>query len=432
MKKLRSLLISREARVGVIGLGYVGLPLSLAFARRGFSVTGFDVSKKVVASLARGRSHIPDVPNAALRKEIAGRRFRSSYRFTGLKKCDVIIICVPTPLRKSREPDVSYIQRACEAVLPNLRKEQLIVLESTTYPGTTREMVAPILEKSGLRLGKDFHLAFSPERVDPSNKTYGIENTPKVVGGMTRACTDSAALLYGQVVDEVVPVSDADTAEMAKLLENTFRAVNIGLVNEMALMCNRLGLDVWEVVGAAATKPFGFMPFYPGPGLGGHCIPVDPGFLAWKMKTLNFEPRFIELAEATNASMPAYTVGRVAELLNGAGKPVKGARVFVLGVAYKPDVNDVRESPALDVMTLLMSKGAKVTYHDPYVSSVKVAGKTMRSVKLTAGALKKSDITVILTAHRAVELGPVVKQARVVFDARNATSGMRRRNVHRL
>ncbi|MDE2292497.1 MAG: nucleotide sugar dehydrogenase [Elusimicrobia bacterium] len=423
---------SRRARVGVIGLGYVGLPLAMEFALKGFTVTGFDLDRAKVRGLSAGRSHIPDVPAASVADAVRRGRFRATDRFEALARMDAVVICVPTPLRKTKEPDLTFIVSACEALAPRLRKGQLVVLESTTYPGTTSELVRPLFEKRGLKAGRDFHLAFSPERVDPANKTYRIANTPKVVGGLTPACGRAAQALYGAVVERVVPVSSTEAAEMVKLLENTFRAVNIAMVNEMAVMCHRLGVDIWEIVAAASTKPFGFMPFYPGPGLGGHCIPVDPSYLAWKMKSLNFEPRFIELAATINSRMPDYAVERLTELLNERRRALKGSRILVLGAAYKPDVNDVRESPSLDVMKLLMDRGARVSYHDPYIPAVSVGPRRLRSAPLTEASLRACDAALILTAHRRVDYGLVLAHAPLVFDARNATAGRRRRNLERL
>lgn len=432
MASLKSKILDRTATVGVLGMGYVGLPLALEFAQKGFSVTGFEVNRERLEDLIRGKSYITDIPSKDLRAVLKAKLFRATDRFDALKRCDVVLICVPTPLRKTREPDNSYVYKACKDIKRRLHKGQLIVLESTTYPGTTREMAQPLLEETGLKVGRDFFLAFSPERVDPSNKTYRIENTPKVVGGITARCTELASLLYSQIVAEVVPVTSADAAEMVKLLENTFRAVNIALVNEMALMCNKLGIDIWEVVSAAATKPFGYMPFYPGPGLGGHCIPVDPAFLAWKMKSLNFEPRFIELAGAINSRMPDYTVRRMLELLNNRKKAVRGSRILLLGVSYKPGVNDIRESPALDVMKLLMDLGADVRYHDPHVPTLNFQGERMKSQKLTRATLMRADLVAVMTAHPNIDFDLVVSAARIVFDARNAINGTMRKNTFKL
>lgn len=423
---------SRRAQVGIIGLGYVGLPLAMEFAGKGLRVTGFDVDAGKVGGLSKGRSHIPDVPSRLVAAAVKDGRFKATARFDDLGKMDAVIICVPTPLRKTKEPDLTYIVSACEQVAPRLRKGQLIVLESTTYPGTTRELVLPMFEAKGMKAGRDFHLAFSPERVDPANRNFRIANTPKVVGGHTPSCSRAAQALYATVVEKVVPVSSTESAEMVKLLENTFRAVNIAMVNELAVMCQRLGVDVWEIIGAAATKPFGFMPFYPGPGLGGHCIPVDPSYLAWKMKSLNFEPRFIELAANINSRMPEYTVERLGELLNHSSRAIKGSRILILGAAYKPDVNDMRESPSIDVMKLLMDRGAKVSYHDPYVPTLSIEGRRLRSVPLTKAALKGSDAAVILTAHKGLDYGMVLANARLVFDARNALAGRKAGNLVRL
>lgn len=421
----------RTARVGVVGLGYVGLPLAVEFARAGFGVVGLEVSRERAAALRRGRSYISDVPS----REVAGLLQEGLLRVDAegreLARCDAVIICVQTPLRKSKEPDLSAIVAACGTLAKRLRRGQLVVLESTTYPGTTDEVVRPALESSGLKAGKDFFLAFSPERVDPGNAKWKIANTPKVVGGVDAASTRLACALYASIVRRVVPVSSAKAAEIVKLLENSFRAVNIALVNEMAQICDRLGLDVWEVVRAAATKPFGFMPFWPGPGIGGHCIPKDPQLLAWKMKSLNFEPRFIQLAALINGGMPEYTVSRVARALNEDAKALKGSRILVLGVAYKPEVSDFRESPALDVMHLLSESGAKVGYHDVFVPEAKAAGRVWRNRALTDAAVKAADIVVILTAHPAVDYARVCRLARRVFDARNATVGVKGR-VERL
>lgn len=431
MKTLEQKIRDGSAKIGIIGLGYVGLPLAMEFARKGHPVAGYDVDERRVRELMKGRSYILDVPSSELQEALKAGKFTASAQGDRLSSCDAIIICVPTPLRKTKEPDVSFILDAVREVAPRLRKGMLIVLESTTYPGTTREIALPIFEKRGLRVGRDFHLAFSPERVDPANPRFGVHNTPKVVGGITPACTRVSALLYGRVAQKVVPVSTAESAEMAKLLENTFRAVNIGLVNEMAQICHKLKLDVWEIIEAASTKPFGFMPFFPGPGLGGHCIPVDPVYLAWKMKAMNFEPRFIDLAGVINSSMPDFTVERVAELLNEDRRSLKGSRILALGMAYKPEVTDVRESPSFDVIKLLLERGATVQYHDPYVPQVDFEGRLMRSVPLTPKTLRAADAVVVLTAHKKVDYALVAKHARRVFDARNAMRGLKG-NVVRL
>ncbi|MFI5346831.1 MAG: nucleotide sugar dehydrogenase [Elusimicrobiota bacterium] len=410
--------------VGIVGLGYVGLPLAVEFARAGFRVTGIEASPARIGALKRGRSYIGDVPDAEIARLTKEGLFRVRPDGRELGRCDAVIICVQTPLRKSKEPDLSSVVAACETVSRTLRRGQLVVLESTTYPGTTDEIVRPILETSGLKAGKDFYLAFSPERVDPGNEKWNIVNTPKVIGGLNPASTKRAVALYSRIVRRVVPVSSAKAAELVKLLENTFRAVNIALVNEMAQVCDRLDLDVWEVVGAAATKPFGFMPFWPGPGIGGHCIPKDPQLLTWKMKSLNFEPRFIGLATTINGTMPDYAVARIARSLNEAGRSVKGSKILILGVAYKPGVSDYRESPALDVMHLLSREGAKLEYCDSFVPRAEAGGHVWRRRTLTDAAVKRADLVVILTAHTDVDYARVVRLARRVFDARNATAGL--------
>lgn len=417
----------KTAHVGVIGLGYVGLPLAVAFARRGFKVTGIEVYAPRAAALRKGRSYIEDVPSKELGALIRSGKLTIDDTGAGISRLDAVLICVQTPLRKTKEPDISNIVAACRTVAKRLKRGTLIVLESTTYPGTTREAVLPELEKSGLKAGKDFWLAFSPERVDPGNLKWKIENTPKVVGGVDARSTSLAVALYSSVISKVVPVSSATAAELVKLLENTFRSVNIALVNELAQICDRLGLNVWEVVGAAATKPFGFMPFWPGPGIGGHCIPKDPQLLAWKMKSLNFEPRFIELASTVNGQMPRYTAGRIAQLLNRDAKSVKGARVLVLGVAYKPGVGDFRDSPSLDIMHLLAEDGARISYHDPHVPRVSVGGRTWVSRRLTDAAVREADCVLILTAHEELDYPRIVRLSRRVFDARNALVGLKGR-----
>ncbi|MEK7233879.1 MAG: nucleotide sugar dehydrogenase [Elusimicrobiota bacterium] len=419
----------KSARVGVIGLGYVGLPLAVAFARRGFKVTGIEVYAPRATALRKGRSYIEDVSSKELGALIRSGAMTIDDTGAGIVKLDVILVCVQTPLRKTKEPDISHIVAACRTVAKLLKRGTLIVLESTTYPGTTQEAVLPEIEKSGLKAGKDFWLAFSPERVDPGNQKWRIENTPKVVGGIDASSTALAVELYSTVISKVVPVSSAGAAELVKLLENTFRSVNIALVNELAQICDRLGLDVWEIVAAAATKPFGFMPFWPGPGIGGHCIPKDPQLLAWKMKSLNFEPRFIELASTVNGQMPRYAVGRIARLLNADAKSVKDAKVLVLGVAYKPGVGDIRDSPSLDIMHLLAEDGAKISYHDPYVPRVSVGGRAWISRRLTDAVVREADCVLILTAHAELDYPRIVRLSRRVFDARNALVGLKGRIV---
>jgi UDP-N-acetyl-D-glucosamine dehydrogenase len=412
------------ARVGIVGLGYVGLPLAVEFARAGFSVVGVEAGAARAAALKAGRSYIGDVPDAEISRLVRSGAFDVRADGRALGRCDAVVICVQTPLRKSKEPDLGAVVAACREVAKYLRRGQLVVLESTTYPGTTEDVVRPELETSGLKAGRDFFLAFSPERVDPGNEKWTIANTPKVVGGLDAASTRLAAALYRRVVQRVVPVSSARAAELVKLLENSFRAVNIALVNEMAQVCHKLGLDVWEVVGAAATKPFGFMPFWPGPGIGGHCIPKDPQLLTWKMKTLNFEPRFIALATGINGGMPEYAAGRIARALNKDGKAVKGSRILALGVAYKPGVSDYRESPALDVMHLLSEEGAKVEYHDAFVPKAAAGGRIWRGRALNDAVVRDADLVVILTAHPGIDYARVCRLARRVFDARNATAGL--------
>jgi len=425
---VRSELLERirrhEAPVGVVGLGYVGLPVAVAFAEADFPVIGFDISRRVVDMLGSGRSHILDIDQDRVRRVVESGTLEPTTEFERMAEADALIICVPTPLSKTGDPDVSFIVDSTRSVREHLRAGQLVILESTTYPGTTRELVQPTLEESGLRAGEDFFLAFSPERVDPGNPRWHVENTPKIVGGLTGACHELAVALYGEVLDEVVEVSSPESAELAKILENTFRAVNIGLANEMAIIADRLGIDIWEVIDAAATKPYGFMRFHPGPGLGGHCIPIDPHYLAWKMKTLQYRTRFIELAAEVNAEMPRYVVARVTEALNEVEKSVRGSRVLLLGMAYKPNVDDTRESPALDILQLLLQKGADVAYHDPFVDEITLNGGRFESVALTEAELEEADLVVITTDHEAVDYRRVVDRAAIVVDPRHATGGL--------
>lgn len=423
---------NHKAKIGIIGLGYVGLPLAVEFADAGFSVTGFDVDPKKTKAINTGRSYILDIPQSRLAAAAKSKHLNATTDFGNLSKMDVIIICVPTPLRKTKDPDMSYIVAAVEKVRATLRKGQLIILESTTYPGTTRELVKQALEEKGFKVGSDFHLAFSPERVDPGNKSFGVKNTPKVVGGVTPRCTELAAALYGAIVSRVIPVSSPEAAEMIKLLENTFRAVNIGLVNEVALMCDRLGLDVWEIIDAAATKPFGFMPFYPGPGLGGHCIPLDPLYLSWKLKSLNFYSRFIDLASEINSNMPEHLVRKISESLNKFGKSIKGSKILVVGVAYKKDVNDTRESPALDVIELLEKRGGHVAYHDPFVPTLQVGPATFKSMALRPAILKKQDCVVITTNHSQLDVALLTQHSKLIVDSRNATKGVKSPKIVKL
>lgn len=415
----------RSAVTAVIGLGYVGLPLAVELCDAGFHVIGYDVSTRVVDLLMRGESHIQDVPASNVAKHVQSGRFVATTDAAKLNAADTISIAVPTPLAKTRDPDMSYVLSAAETIAAYARPGQLIVLESTTYPGTTRELLQPRLEAKGLTVGQDVFLAFSPERVDPGNPKYNTKNTPKVVGGITPACNEVATKFYSSTIDTVVPVSSPEAAELVKLLENTFRSVNIGLVNEMAIVCERLGVDVWEVIDAAATKPFGFMKFTPGPGIGGHCIPLDPHYLAWKMRSLNYKTRFIDLASEINSAMPDFVVEKIAHALNEDRKAVNGSRVLVLGIAYKRDIDDMRESPALDVMRLLEARGATVAYHDPFVPSFREDGHEASSVPLTKAELAKADAVVVVTDHTTVDYQMVVDHASLVVDTRNALSKVR-------
>lgn len=423
---------STAQSAGVIGLGYVGLPLLVEMARAGLRAVGFDVDPRRRREIASGQSPIEDIKSSDLGPLVASGALRVAEDWTALREADAVSICVPTPLRKSKEPDISFIHTAAETLAPHLRRGQLVILESTTYPGTTREIVLPILEATGLRCGRDFHLAFSPERVDPGNLVWPLTRIPKVIGGITPACTQRAAAFYGRIFETVHPVSSAEAAEMAKLLENTFRAVNIGLVNEFALACQRLGLDTWEVIRASATKPFGFMSFRPGPGIGGHCIPVDPQYLSWKMRLLNFTTRFIDLAEEVNAEMPRHVVQRLSMLLNDRGKALSRSRITVIGVAYKADVSDVRESPALDIIGLLLQAKAKVAYHDPFVPQIDVEGAALRSSPLTRALLRRSDAVIIITPHSDISVREICALAPLVFDTRGVTAGLDLPNVFRL
>ena len=410
----------RDALFGIIGLGYVGLPLAVELANAGFKVLGFDVSQRVVDSLNAGKSHIKDITDEQVRKVVSAGLFSATTDGSKLAACDAISICVPTPLSKFKDPDVSYIVAATDTVKKVLRPGQAVILESTTYPGTTREIMLPTLEATGLKVGKDFFLAFSPERVDPGNPVYQTKNTPKVVGGITDDCCRVVMALYRPAIDTLVSVSTTEAAELVKLLENTFRSVNIGLANEMAIVCDKLGVDVWEVIEAAATKPFGFMKFLPGPGLGGHCIPIDPHYLAWKMRGLNYKTRFIDLAGELNTEMPVFWVRKVADALNNAGKPTRGSSVLIVGVAYKRDIEDIRESPALDIIKLIEASGAKVSYHDPYVPEFVEDGHRLSSVPLTKAAIEAADCVVIVTDHTSLDYQLIRRHAKVVVDTRNA------------
>ncbi len=418
---------NRSAKVGIIGLGYVGLPLAMVLARAGFKVTGLDISTTKVKLLNGGKSDIDDVPNEAVKSAVKAGKFEATTDPRKMAKMDTISICVPTPLSKTKDPDVSYILAAMDSIKANLKKGTLVVLESTTYPGTTEDLILPLLQENGRTVGKDFFLAFSPERVDPGNAVYTTANTPRVVGGVTPDCTQVAKTFYLQSIDNVHAVSSTKAAEMVKLLENTFRSVNIGLVNEVAVMCDRLDVNVWEIIEAAATKPFGFMPFFPGPGLGGHCIPIDPHYLSWKLKSLNYYARFIELAGDVNSHMPEYVTERIGDLLNKKfAKAINKSSILVLGVAYKPDIKDIRESPALDVINLLEQKGAKVCYNDPFVPHFVWHNKKVKSIRLNAAQVKKADLVVILTHHTQYDYQWLANNARAIFDTRNATRAVRK------
>lgn len=410
-----------ESKVAVVGMGYVGLPLAVVFAEAGLRVCGIDLSNEKMSLLNEGVSYIEDIPSSRLAPLVKAGLITGSTDFDELTNVDAISICVPTPLSKTRDPEMSYILSAAREIAPRLRKGQTIILESTTYPGTTREVILPILEETGLKVGEDFFLAFSPERVDPGREDFTTKNTPKVLGGVTQNCVERASAFYGQAIDEIVPVSSPEAAEMVKLLENTFRAVNIGLVNEVLLMCEKLGVDAWEVIDAAATKPFGFMKFTPGPGLGGHCIPIDPHYLSWKLKTLNYTARFIELASEVNTSMPEHWVQKVQDELNEDGKALKGSSVLVVGVAYKKDISDVRESPAIDIISLLKGKGAAVSYHDPHVPSFSEHGLAFESVSDLDESLSSADCVVIVTDHSDYDWKDITSKARVLVDTRNVT-----------
>lgn len=410
---------NRTAKTAVVGLGYVGLPLAVEFARVGFHVTGFDVIQSKVDQINAGVSYIQDVPTEAVAKHVGESRLRASTDFSLLSEVDTVNICVPTPLRKTKDPDMSYVVAATEEIAKYAHPGMLIILESTTYPGTTEELLRPMLEAKGLKVGEDLFLCFSPERVDPGNPNFQTINIPKVVGGVTKSCTTIGALLYQQALETVAPVSSTTVAEMVKLLENTFRMINIGLVNEMALLCARMDINIWEVIDAAATKPFGFMPFYPGPGLGGHCIPIDPFYLSWKTKQSGIEARFIELAGYINGHMPHFVVEKIQLALNALTKSVRGSHVHVMGVAYKRDIDDVRESPALDVIHLLQRLGAIVTYSDPYVPKIRIEEGEM-TAQDPAGCIGQADCCVIITDHKVFDYAALVDQAKMIVDTRNA------------
>ncbi len=432
MEKVIEFIRKKSARVAVIGLGYVGFPLLVELGKVGFEVVGIDIDKKRVDSINRGESYIFDIDSNELGALVKRGRISATADYRILRGIDVICICVPTSLNKTKDPDISHIIECCQEIAKYLKRCQLILVESTTYPGTTREIIKPILEQSGMAVGKDFYLAFSPERIDPGNKEYYLANTPRVVGGITSACTEVARIFFQQITEKVVPVSSTESAEMVKLLENTFRSVNIALVNEVAIICNKLKLDVWDVIEAASTKPFGFTPFYPGPGSGGHCIPVNPYYLSWKLKELNYQTRFIELAGKINRNMPNFVVNRLDELLNKRGKSIKGSFFLILGAAYKRNINDTRKSPAIEIMRILMRKGGKVIYNDPYVPYLKANRKTLRSQALTKGTLARADCVVITTDHSVYDYKWIVRHAKLIFDARNATKGVASNKIVKL
>ncbi len=431
-KKLLKKINDKSASIAVVGLGYVGLPLAVEFAREGFYVTGIDVSADKVKKINAGKNYIQDVDSKLLKKLVKEKNLSATTDFTVMKKIDCVSICVPTPLSKTGDPDISYMIAARDAILPHIKSPLLFVLESTTYPGSTYELIVTKMVENGLKVGKDIFIAFSPERVDPGNPVYKTHNTPKVVGGVTKQCTKLATALYSSIIQTIVPVSSETTAEMTKLLENTFRSINIGLVNEVAIMCKYLGVDVWEVIKAASTKPFGYTPFFPGPGLGGHCIPIDPLYLSWKLKTLNYRARFIELADEVNTSMPEHVLTLICDALNTKKKSVNGSKILVLGMAYKKDIDDMRESPAITICELLLQRGAKISYHDSYIPECRLDEKPFKSLKLTPAEIKKADCVVILTGHTNVDYKEVVKNSKLVVDTRNATKGIRRKNIIRL
>lgn len=410
---------NRSARIGVVGLGYVGLPLAVEFAHAGFHVTGLDIDERKTSKLNAGESYIQDIPTSVLKPLVDSGKLDATTDFSVIRDLDTINICVPTPLSKAKDPDMTYVNSAVQSIAENFGRGKLVILESTTYPGTTEELVLPKLEQAGLKVGEDFFLCFSPERVDPGNKQFQTRNIPKVVGGHTANCTEVGAAFYGCALDKVVPVSGTQVAEMVKLLENTFRMINIGMVNELAIMCGRMGIDVWEVIDAAATKPFGFMPFYPGPGLGGHCIPIDPFYLSWKSKQSGIEARFIELAGYINGQMPHFVVDKIQSALNDHTKPVKGSRVHMLGMAYKKDIDDVRESPGLDIVHLLMQRGAKVTYSDPFIPSLRIDGQRLESQEMLP-ACAAADCVVVITDHSNLDYAAVIETSSLIVDTRNA------------
>jgi UDP-N-acetyl-D-glucosamine dehydrogenase len=433
-KALIDRFVRRETKVGVVGLGYVGLPLAVVLAEAGYIVVGIDHDSKKLDRIRKGKSYIEDVPSEQIAKLVEGGQLSVYDTYDVLSEVDGVSICVPTPLRKTGDPDLSFIISSVQSIIPTLHSEMVVILESTTYPGTTREMLLPEFEEAGYTVGEDLFLAFSPERVDPGRQDWTTVNTPKVIGGITKACTEVAASMYEQAIENVVRVGSSEVAEMTKLLENTFRAVNIAMVNEMALMCDRLNIDVWEVINAAATKPFGFMKFTPGPGLGGHCIPIDPLYLSWKLKSVKYNARIIDLASEINTSMPRYVVQRVQDALNERAKAIKGSKILILGVAYKPNISDTRESPALDVIGLLREKDAEVMYFDPFVPSIQHEGWGLDSVSELTPAVREADCVVVITDHVDVDYEGIAREARLVFDTRNVmgANGIKSKNIVRM
>ena len=432
MLKLKQKLNNKSAKIGIVGLGYVGLPLAVAFAEAGFMVLGFDIQRSRVNAINQGKSYIADVASEQLKAVVSHNLLQATTKQDRLRETDAICICVPTPLTKTKDPDLSYVIHESKEISKRLQPGQLVVLESTTYPGTTREVVLPILESSKLRGDTDFYLAYSPERVDPGNRKYNIKNTPKIVGGINSQSTELAQALYSQIAKTVIPASSPDVAEMTKIFENVFRSVNIALVNELAQLCEKLGVSVWEVIDAASTKPFGYMPFYPGPGIGGHCIPLDPYYLANKAREFDFHTRFIELAAEINEAMPYHVTSQILEALNDRGKSLNGAKILVLGVAYKKDVEDIRESPSLKLIQLLRAKGADVSYNDPYIPKIKLSKGNLASVKLTGKNFSSADCVIIATDHSCYNMDKVVARAKMVFDTRGATRGLKGNNIVRL
>ena len=420
-KRLIHLFTEHTATAGIIGLGYVGLPMAELAARKGFSVIGVDTDQDRVDQINLGDSYVQDVPSDTLQPLVTSGKLQATCDYATLRDADVVIITVPTPLNKTGDPDMGFILNAIESLQPHIHGGMLIVLESTTYPGTTKELFEPIVNSAGLTVGKDVYVAFSPERIDPGNQVYGVENTPKVVGGITKECTEVAGAFYHEIVDKVIKVSSSTEAELVKIYENSYRSINIGLVNELAIICHLLKVDVWEIVKAASTKPFGFMPFYPGPGLGGHCIPVDPNYLSWKMRTLKYKTRFIELATEVNTQMPVWVATRAMELLNADGKSVKGSNILILGVSYKADIDDTRESPVFDIYSLLTRQGGNVQYHDPYCPQVEIETQTVESQPLTPELLAKQDLVIIGAGHKVIDYTMVLEHASLVFDTRNVT-----------